>query len=87
DTGDTVDNLKKAIKEEKSKTLADIDSSDLILFQVAVPDEGSLGKAGTSTLLIIRSAEVVGTAPVKKTIRVIVQRPSASKTPLIRGKG
>ncbi|KAF9383203.1 hypothetical protein BGX21_001623 [Mortierella sp. AD011] len=82
DADDSISALKKAIKEEKSKALADIDSSDLILFQVAVSDEGiqvNLDEIDSLTPLTKGTAEiseVFGISPVKKTIHVIVQRPS-----------
>ena len=85
DTDDTVGDLKEAINKKKEPEFDDIASDKLVLFQIAVPDEGkrvNLGKIDAPTPLIIGSAEiseVFGTAPAKKTIHVIVQRPVAGK--------
>ncbi|KAF8954098.1 hypothetical protein BGZ46_003021, partial [Entomortierella lignicola] len=86
DADDSIAALKKAIKKEKEPRFDDIAADELVLFHVAVLDEGkhvNLSKVEVPTPLIIGSAEiseVFGTAPAKKTIHVIVQRPSPGAT-------
>ncbi|KAF9424622.1 hypothetical protein BGZ76_003498 [Entomortierella beljakovae] len=85
DPDDSIDELKVAIKEKKKPRFDDIASDELVLFHVAVPDEGkhvNLSNVEAPTPLIIGSAEiseVFGSTPAKKTIHVIVRRPSAGK--------
>ncbi|KAF9429855.1 hypothetical protein BGZ76_001088 [Entomortierella beljakovae] len=80
----TIDDLKNAIKEDKSPLLDDIRANELLLFQVAIPDEGTqvnLNKVDSPRPLVSATAEiseVFGTSQAKKTIHVIVQRPSAA---------
>ncbi|KAF9081985.1 hypothetical protein BGX27_004680, partial [Mortierella sp. AM989] len=83
DSDDTIGELKKAIKEEKKPRLDDIDADKLLLYQIAIPDEGTqvnLNNVDSPKPLLKATteiAEVFGTAPPKKTIHVIVQRPYA----------
>ncbi|KAF9424462.1 hypothetical protein BGZ76_003520 [Entomortierella beljakovae] len=80
---DSIAVLKEAIKKKKEPGFDDIASDKLVLYQIAVPDQGiqvNLDKIDSSTPLINGSdeiSEVFGTSPAKKTIHVIVQRPSA----------
>ncbi|KAF9178941.1 hypothetical protein BGZ49_005239, partial [Haplosporangium sp. Z 27] len=86
DADDSIAALKEAIKEKKPNDLQGLDADKLVLYQIAVPDEGTqvyLDKIDSSTPLIKGSneiSEVFGTAPAKKTIHVIIQRPSAGAT-------
>ncbi|KAF8943231.1 hypothetical protein BGZ46_006573, partial [Entomortierella lignicola] len=83
DADDSIAALKRAIKGEKPNDLQGIDADKLLLFQIAVPDEGTkvnLDKIDSPTPLVKGSdeiSEVFGTSPVKKIIHVVVQRPSA----------
>ncbi|KAF8953043.1 hypothetical protein BGZ46_003310, partial [Entomortierella lignicola] len=88
---DTIGDLKDSIHKKKSNALEGIDASDLLLWQVSIPigsdeeedkpiyledykDEAKrIGPKHAATEI----SEVFGTAPAKKTIHVIVQRPSA----------
>ncbi|KAF9344577.1 hypothetical protein BGX26_004219 [Mortierella sp. AD094] len=80
---DTVDDLKGAIKKKQSLLFDDIRAREFLLYSVAVPDEGipvNLINVESKILLTKSTneiSEVFGTAPPKKTIHVIVQRPLA----------
>ncbi|KAF9412186.1 hypothetical protein BGZ76_005215 [Entomortierella beljakovae] len=71
DVEDTVDDLKKAIKEENLPELEGVHSSKLLLHQVAVPEEGikvNLNMIEYPTPLIKATAEVsedFGTSPAR----------------------
>ncbi|KAF9996950.1 hypothetical protein BGZ79_009311 [Entomortierella chlamydospora] len=88
DTKDSIAALKKAIKKEKEPEFDDIASDKLILFQIAVPDEGThvyLEDIDSPTPLTkgtTEISEVFGDAPAKNTIHVIVQDPSAAPSTL-----
>ncbi|KAF9996870.1 hypothetical protein BGZ79_009408 [Entomortierella chlamydospora] len=89
---DDVDDLKKAIKKEKSKTLSDIDASDLILWRIAVPSSpartirlNNLTSDDTKNMLpqkLDESDDLISdkfeAIPPKKTIHIIVQLPTAA---------
>ncbi|KAF9171211.1 hypothetical protein BGX21_000951 [Mortierella sp. AD011] len=85
DPEDSIAALKRVIKEEQSPLFDDIRASDIRLFQIAVPDEGiqvNLDNIVSPTPLTKGAAEiseVFGTAPPKKTIHVIFQRPPANQ--------
>lgn len=85
DADDSIAALKKAIKEEKPSDFQDLDADKLLLYQIAIPDEGTqvnLNNVDSPKPLLKATteiAEVFGTAPPKKTIHVIVRRPSAGK--------
>ncbi|KAF9991786.1 hypothetical protein BGZ79_003981, partial [Entomortierella chlamydospora] len=87
---ETVGELKKAIKGEKPNDLQDVDADKLVLFRVSVAS--SPKKQITLSKLIEEKectpkeledptseiSEVFSTAPAKKTVHVIVQRPAAA---------
>ncbi|KAG0009094.1 hypothetical protein BGZ80_002746 [Entomortierella chlamydospora] len=95
---DDVDDLKKAIKKEKSKTLSDIDASDLILWRIAVPSSpartirlNNLTSDDTKNMLpqkLDESDDLISdkfeAIPPKKTIHIIVQLPTAAASGLTR---
>ncbi|KAF9416742.1 hypothetical protein BGZ76_004608, partial [Entomortierella beljakovae] len=87
---DTIGELKKAIKEENPNDLQDVDADMLIIWRVSIPSApesvitlGNLiGDETTAHPERLKDpaseiSEVFGTAPAKKTIHVIVQRPLA----------
>ncbi|ORZ15009.1 hypothetical protein BCR41DRAFT_82362 [Lobosporangium transversale] len=82
DADDSIAALKKAIKKEKENDFREIDADKLNLFHISVPDEGAtinLANIESKELLTRATSEiseVFGSAPAKKTIHVIIQRPS-----------
>ncbi|KAF9370391.1 hypothetical protein BGX21_005573, partial [Mortierella sp. AD011] len=90
DADDSIAALKDAIKEKQSPLLDDIRASELLVHHVLIPStpkrqitlnnltanerEKKLEELEDPTTEI---SEVFGTVPAKKTIHVIVQRPSA----------
>ncbi|KAF8950651.1 hypothetical protein BGZ46_004403, partial [Entomortierella lignicola] len=79
-----IDDLKKAIKDAKDPELNAFAPDMLILWRVAIADEGNpvhLENVESKTPLIKPTdeiSEVFGTAPAKKTIHVIVRLPAAA---------
>ncbi|KAF8949381.1 hypothetical protein BGZ46_005146, partial [Entomortierella lignicola] len=92
----SIGTLKKAIKKEKENKLSKIDADELVLWQVSIPigdndDDNPIklldhpdAKRISAKKAATEISEVFGTTPAKKTIHVVVQRPSAAE-PLQQG--
>jgi len=79
----TVDDLKKAIKEEKKNDLKDIDADRLTLYKVSIPDGKNLEQSAQQAIreapeLDVPSCplfEEFGTQPKAKTVSIVVTLP------------
>ncbi|ORZ12045.1 hypothetical protein BCR41DRAFT_356395 [Lobosporangium transversale] len=85
----TVDGLKKHIKAEKTPPFDDVAADELTLWHVSIvigddEDEKTITLSEHPNAKKLRAtseiSEIFGTAPEKKTIHVIVQRPSADQS-------
>ncbi|KAF8925514.1 hypothetical protein BGZ47_003224, partial [Haplosporangium gracile] len=92
-SNDTVDDLKKLIKAEKSNAFSDIDADQLTLWRVSIPDDDDddeisivLDNVNNKDKKKLRATrgllEIFPDKPPKNTIHVIVQRPLQVHAPV-----
>ncbi|KAF9288478.1 hypothetical protein BGZ74_000909, partial [Mortierella antarctica] len=82
-SSDTVDDLKKAIKNQKAVAFADVDADMLMLWRVSIPDDQDddlpipLDSVPEKKKLkaTTKLSKVFDTEPPEDTIHVLVQRP------------
>ncbi|KAF9147092.1 hypothetical protein BGX20_006757, partial [Mortierella sp. AD010] len=86
----TVDHLKKEIKKDQSPVFDHLRASDLTLWSVNIPcddDEKPITLVDQTNRKKLRAtsdiSEVFGTAPPKKTIHCIVERPASAPATVI----